>query len=58
MCQYENCVVQEDDETAGEESILTALHIPYLGDIPLAHVAVKFEGCDKHCEEREGACQD
>ena len=42
----------------GEGRILTLIHVRYLGDIPLAHVAVKLFGVVEHCEEREGACQD
>ena len=34
------------------------MHIIYLINIPLAHVAVKLVGSFEHCEEREGACQD
>ena len=45
-------------KTASEGRILTELHVRYLGDIPLAHVAVKLEGVFEHCDEREGACQD
>ena len=32
---------------------LTERHGRYLGDIPLAHVAVKLVGAIEHCEERE-----
>ena len=30
------------------------IHIRYLGDIPLAHVAVQLFGVVEHCEEKEG----
>ena len=51
-------VAEGDDETEEEGRILTGMHGRYLGDIPLAHVAVKLVGAAEHCEEREGACQD
>ena len=38
--------------------VLTAIHGGYLGNIPLAHIAVKLVGAHKHCEEKKrGACQ-
>ncbi len=48
---------KRDDETAGEGWILTLMHGRYLGDIPFAHVAVKYACSSKTCEERDGARQ-
>ena len=47
-----------NDETAGEGRILTGLHSRYLGDSPLAHVAVKLVGVVEHCEERQDTRRD
>ena len=37
-----------------KKRVLTVIHGRYLGDIPLAHVAVELVGVSEHCDEREG----
>ena len=46
-------VAEGDDETAEVGGILTMTHGSYLGDIPLAHVAVELFGVEERCEERK-----
>ena len=42
-------VAEDADLTVGEGRGLTFVHIRYLGNIPLAHIAVEFECSIKHC---------